>query len=187
MFFALLPDSAKPDNTNGADPPENNEDAAPPAAKRPRDSTPPTPSRRPSTPPGISLDQLPKFPFEPGCFPPFQFPPLPPSSRSSDKDRLLDLVTSGAALAAAAEFNKNRPRRSPSPQGNRQEENKGGMSATALASVQAALAALQAGQMSLNQVFSLQWVKSSCRQSFGGQCFAASHYYVCAALMKERA
>lgn len=112
---------------------------------------------------GTSLpDNLTGFPFFTGK------PGLPPHSASSllkdfhDKDRLMNLFSSGgAALAAVAEMNKTsrddqsqslgdqQRRRSKSPP---EEKNLSGSPPHAMASVQAALAALQAGQMSLNQV-----------------------------------
>ncbi len=88
---------------------------------------------------------------------------MPPSAISSaDKNRLLDLVTNSAALAAAAELTKSQRQQqqqqqrhqapSPPPPPLEGDAKGAGMSPTAMASVQAALAALQAGQMSLNQV-----------------------------------
>ncbi|XP_059096117.1 POU domain, class 2, transcription factor 1-like isoform X2 [Tigriopus californicus] len=107
-------------------------------------------------------DNLTGFPFFAGK------PGLPPHSASSllkdfhDKDRLMNLFSSGgAALAAVAEMNKttsrdehspslgDQRRRSKSPP---EEKNLPASPPHAVASVQAALAALQAGQMSLNQL-----------------------------------
>eukprot|EP00095_Tigriopus_kingsejongensis_P012537 maker-scaffold262_size232883-snap-gene-0.14 protein:Tk12537 transcript:maker-scaffold262_size232883-snap-gene-0.14-mRNA-1 annotation:"pou class transcription factor 1" len=91
---------------------------------------------------------------------------LAPSSSASsllkdlnDKDRLLNLITSGgAALAAMSELNKGPREDSPMSDHHGQTKSPGedksvsGASPNAMASVQAALAALQAGQMSLNQL-----------------------------------
>ena len=152
----------------------------PPRPKRNRAESPHLPHAGgvPQHPPLLPLSNkfLPPdgFPFPPGAPPRLPSPPgltgRPGSPPLTDKDRFLNLMTSSAALVAAAELNK---------QNNNNNNGIGGggllngrdfdglgdvgkdgggppLSATAMASVQAALAALQAGQMSLNQV---RWAK----------------------------
>jgi hypothetical protein len=163
---AASPPASKTEGTQAPPPPPHppQEDSIPTTDPEDRGHEPPTAKRHRGPPTPTSLHQSPsKFPFPEA----FNFAGIS-SPPNCDKDRLFDLMTSSAALAAAAEFTKTQRRqqqmqreqleRLPSPptmqHQQHQQDGDGdkGMSPTAMASVQAALAALQAGQMSLNQV-----------------------------------
>ena len=142
---------------------DNDVDSMPPLSKRPRETTPPPPQPPSGLPPSQS--------FLPQLIP---FPPVSSSSSAREKDligtpgSLLDLMGRPPFVDLAAAVANKPPRirekKSPPPppllppQMSSKTNNSSSsspsptMSATAMASVQAALAALQAGQMSLNQV-----------------------------------
>ncbi len=161
---------------------DNNEDddSVGPLAKRSRQSSSPAAPTASLIPPGPLLPPplgststlIPDtFPFPSGPMPPYKLlsPSSPPlASPSADKDRILNLVS---------ELNQQKQQRQRQQRQQRQQqqqqqlleeqfkrgaseeteteeegENGGKLNSNALASVQAALTALQAGQMSLNQV-----------------------------------
>ena len=112
--------------------------AAPPFFGAHFNPTRPPPLFSPTFPPNLAPNLAPKFPEGLPAF------LRPQSPLEEDKERLLNLV--GASPLFTGDLNK---------QPSEKEDKDGGsqpVNATALASVQAALAALQAGQMSLNQV-----------------------------------